>query len=148
MLNIKSVSIVLGGLAAAMIFSGCAPKGPQFNGVKKLQKDSGLVYVYRPSKFVGSGLYYDIHVKDTSGNDKVIGTLTNGSYLQYRSKPGEKEFWAKTESTSSVTIDIEPNKMYCVKGEIGMGLLVGRPHLTIVDNETCKKEIKDTKLSI
>ncbi|UFS61834.1 DUF2846 domain-containing protein [Sulfurimonas sp. HSL-3221] len=146
-MRFKLTTTTLLALGTAIIMSGCGAKGPTFSKIEKPEKDMGLVYIYRPSSFIGGGIYYDIHVTDQDGNDKVIGTLRNGGYFQYTSQPGEKEFWAKTEAKSSVTIDIEPNKMYCIKGEVGIGFIAGRPHLTVVDNKLCEEEIKDTQLS-
>jgi len=100
--------------------------------------------VYRPSAFVGAAMSYDVHIKDKDGSDKVIGSLENGGYLKYITKPEKVEFWAKTESTSSITLDMKANTMYCIKGEVGMGFIVGRPHLSIIENKQCKEELKET----
>lgn len=143
----KIYTQILLGASALLLLSGCGAKGPKFTEVEKLQPNQGLVYVYRPSSFVGGGVSYDLHTKKADGTDKVIGHLKNGGYFSYTTQPDEIEFWAKTESTSSVTIDVQANKMYCIKGEVGIGFIVGRPHLTIVDNKLCLEEIKSTNLS-
>ena len=39
---------------------------------------------------------------------------------------------------------MKENTMYCIKGEIGMGFIVGRPNLTIMDNKICQEELKET----
>jgi hypothetical protein len=93
-------------------------------------------------------MWGDVHAKKSDGSDVVIGNLKSGGYLKYKTKPDEIEFWAKTEAKSSVTIDAQANKMYCIKGEVGIGLFVGRPHLRIVDNVLCMQELKETSLSI
>lgn len=142
----KFIVLLTIGLSSTFLLLGCSSKGPKFSEMQKAETDKGLIYVYRPSSFVGGGVSYDIHVKKSDGTDEVLGNLKNGGYLQYKTKPDEIEIWAKTESTSSVTLDVQANKMYCIKGEVGVGLFVGRPHLSIVDNTLCTQEIKATAL--
>jgi ethanolamine utilization microcompartment shell protein EutL len=103
--------------------------------------DNGLVYVYRPSSFIGGGVSYDVKVGETP-----ITTLYNGGYFPYFSSPGEIEFWAKTESRSAVTLDVKAGETYFVKGTVGLGILVGRPHLMVMSPETAVAEITDCKL--
>jgi len=121
--------------------TGCASLGPVYSKVDKIPDNSGLVYFYRPSSFVGGGVSYDIKNGDT-----VITTLYNGGYYPYYSAPGEKEFWAQTESKSSITLDVKTGQTYYVKGEVGVGFLVGRPHLMVVASEVAEKEIVECKL--
>lgn len=135
------------GVFTLLLLTGCGAKGPKFVGIEKPQKNQALVYIYRPSSFVGGGVSYDIHAQKSDTNDNVVGHLSNGGYLKYITEPTEIEFWAKTEAKSSVTLDVEAAKLYCIKGEVGIGFLVGRPHLTIVDNNLCLEEIKSTNLS-
>ncbi|MCW8821499.1 MAG: DUF2846 domain-containing protein [Sulfurovum sp.] len=144
----KSIALITIGVSSAILLSGCSAKGPQFSEMQKVEKDKSLIYIYRPSSFVGGGVSYDVHAKKSDGTDEIIGNLKNGGYLQYKTKPTEIEFWAKTESTSSVTLDVQANTMYCIKGEVGIGIIVGRPHLSIVDNALCTQEIKATALCI
>ena len=48
-------------------------------------------------------------------------------YFPYYADPGELEFWAKTESTSSVTVDVKAGDTAYVRGSVGVGFFVGRP---------------------
>jgi hypothetical protein len=110
-------------------------------------ENKSMLYVYRPSSFVGGGVYYDIHANDNN-KDEVIGTLRNGGFIEKEIAPTENvEIWAKTESKASVSLDMKPNETYCVKGGVGIGFLVGRPNLEIVDRALCEKEIIDTQRS-
>lgn len=143
----KTTNMILSATLAT-IFTGCAASGPQFTTLQKPKENTALVYVYRPSSMVGAVISYNIHVKDKENEDKVIGELVNGSYFTYESKAGEVEFWAQTEAKSSVTLDLKPAQMYCIKGEVGLGFLAGRPHLSIVDDNLCKSQLKETKLNI
>jgi hypothetical protein len=128
-------------LSSFLLITGCATLGPIYSKVDKIPDNSGLVYLYRPSSFIGGGVSYDVKIGET-----IITTLRNGGYYPYFSALGEKEFWAQTESKSSVTLDVKEGQTYYIKGEVGVGFIVGRPHLMVVPPEIAEKEIVDTKL--
>ena len=134
-------------VGAVLFLSGCGASGQQFSQFATPKQDRGLVYVYRPSSFVGGGVYYDIHVTNPSNPDFIAGELVNGSYVQIDIPSGESEIWGKTESKSSVTLDVKKGETYCVKGGVGIGFIVGRPNLEVVDMAICKTEIVETKLT-
>ncbi len=93
---------------------------------------------------MGGGVYYDIHVTNETTPDFIAGELVNGSYIEIDVPTGESEIWGKAEAKSSVTVDIDEGDIQCVKGGVGIGFIVGRPNLQIVDMETCKAEITET----
>ena len=134
-------------IGSVLFLSGCGASGQQFSQFATPKQDRGLVYVYRPSSMLGGGVYYDIHVTNSSNTDFIAGELVNGSYVQIDIPSGESEIWGKTESKSSITLDVKKGETYCVKGGAGIGFLVGRPNLEIVDMATCKTEIVETKLT-
>ena len=76
----------------------------------------------------------------------TTGPAYTRGYFPYIRDPGEVELWAKTESRSSVTLDLKPGDIQYVKGEVGVGFLLGRPNLYIVDSATGSEEIKECKL--
>ena len=133
-------------VSTAIILSGCGAKGAKVAGFQEPSNGNAMVYVYRPSNFVGSVVSYDVHANDGSG-DKLIGKISNGAYANTE-VPADKEveIWGKTEAKSSVTIDTESNRTYCIKAGVGIGFFVGRPHLKQVDMQTCEKEITKTSL--
>lgn len=128
-------------IAGVLWGSGCATLGPVYTKVDKVPQDRGLVYIYRPSSIMGSGVAYDVKV-----GDNVVTTLHSGGYFPYFSTPGEVEFWAKTESRSAVTIDVKSGQVYYIKGSLGVGFFVGRPHLMVVPADVGEKEIAECKL--
>ncbi|MBE3022154.1 hypothetical protein [Campylobacter sp. 7477a] len=131
----------------AVFFVGCGAKGPQFTEFKQVEADKSLLYVYRESVLAGGGVFYDIHV-DTQDTNTTIGTLKHGGYLEAVIEPNIKtEIWAKTEAKETLTITPKAKEIYCVKGGLGIGFFVGHPKLSLVDLETCKKEIAKTQLS-
>jgi len=124
-------------VGAALLFSfGCAAKGPKFEPLTAIPEGKSLIYVYRPSGFVGGGVFYDVYV----GQEKIC-ELVQGGYCSTLVAPGEVEVWAKTESKTSLTLDAKANDVNYVKGGISMGFLVGRPHLELVSKDVGASEI-------
>jgi len=133
---------------AILVMSGCSAKGPQFSGFKKPANGKANVYVYRTS-YLGAAITPDIHKTNLSTNsDEVIGSIKPNGYIMTTITPGMYKFWAKTEAENEVKLEADPNKIYCIEHYISIGFVVGHPQFKIVDMEKCKKEIKDTKLSI
>ena len=145
-INLSLATTTLAGIVFAVGLTGCGAKGQQFTEFKKPDANKGMVYVYRPSSFVGGGMYYDVH--DKNDNNKVIGTLKNGGYIAKQMEPGKNVLWAKTEVTREVTVTVKENDFVCVRGKVGFGIVIGRPSLVNVNKETCEKEIKETKAII
>ncbi|ADG92473.1 conserved hypothetical protein [Arcobacter nitrofigilis DSM 7299] len=143
----KIITLALSGVAL-FIMSGCSAKGPQFNGFNEPTKGNSNVYIYRTSS-LGAGVTPNIH--DTNledSTDKIVGNVKPNGYIMTTITPGMHKFWAKTEVTNEVNLNIDPNKIYCIKNYISMGFLVGHPQFEIVDMNKCKDEIKETKLSL
>ncbi len=128
-------------LLGITLIPGCVTLGPPFQKIEKIPEDQGLVYLYRPSKGFGGAVSYDV-----KANGIVVTTLHNGGYYPHFAKPGEIEFLAQTESKSSVTINVKAGQTYYLKGTVGIGFFVGRPHLTVVPAEVGEKEIAECKL--
>lgn len=144
----KNLLVLVVSISATFVFTGCGAKGEKFGSFKIPSENNSMVYVYRPSSFIGGGVYYDVHTNDDNNKDEIIGTLRNGGFIEKEITPKENtEIWAKTESKASVSLDMKPNETYCIKGGVGIGFLVGRPNLEIVDKTLCEKEIIDTQRS-
>jgi hypothetical protein len=126
-------------VAMVCVMAGCA-SGPAFKKIDEIPQGKGLVYIYRPAGIVGSAIAYDVY----AGTEKV-GRLVPGGYLTYLSSPGELEIWGKTESKGSVTLDVRTGQEHYVKGSLGVGFLVGRPVITVVEPQVGQKEIQDCK---
>jgi len=127
-------------LIGLFLLSSCA-SGPAFKKVETIPENMGLVYIYRPGKAMGAAVSYQV-----KANGVPIIRLNPGGYYAYLAKPGEIEFSAKTESTSSITIDVKPGETYYLKGTIGIGFFVGRPHLVVVTPEVGEQEVVKCKL--
>ena len=141
MKRIRIVTLLISVLIGAIGLASCATLGPVYQQTDNIPDHVGLVYIYRPSEFVGGGVSYTV-----KANGADVIKLYNGGYFPYFTKPGEIEFSAKTESTTSVTVDVKAGQEYYVKGDVGVGFFVGRPHLILVAPEVAKQEISGCKL--
>jgi hypothetical protein len=137
---ILSRFILMALVIGLFLLTSCAT-GPAFKKIETIPENMGLVYIYRSGKMMGAAISYKLRA-----NGVVVTTLTPGGYYPYITKPGEIEFSAKTEATSSVTIDVKPGETHYIKGTIGVGFLVGRPHLVVVPTDVGEKEIAKCKL--
>jgi hypothetical protein len=126
--------------AATLALAGCVSLGPPFTEEPSIPEGTALVYIYRPGNFVGSAVSYLVYANETP-----VVELYNGGYFPYFADPGAIRFWAKTESESSVTIEVAAGQRYFVKGTVGMGFFVGRPYLTFVPQESGQIEIMNCK---
>jgi hypothetical protein len=139
-MNRRVAQIFLLGLFTTLIVA-CGPTLTEvYKPVESFPTDKGLVYIYRPFG-LGGGVYYDV-----KANGKVVTTLYSGGYYPFVADPGEIEFSAKTEASDEVTIDVKPSQTYFIRGTVGLGFLVGHPHLTVVPAADAEAEIKELKL--
>lgn len=105
----------------------------EIRGKSRLPSDAdyAIVYFYRPDNFYGSAIGYKIRLDD----ETVIGRVRNGEKFEFKTTDfGEHTFWAKTEATDSVVINIEKGQEYFVRCSISMGAAVGRPQIELTDN--------------
>ena len=138
-------ALIGGAVLAVLVFTGCGAKGAPFAGFTQPKENRGMIYIYRPTAFIGGGVYYDIHVTTPTMGDFVVGELLNGGYIGVDVPTGQNEIWGETEAKASVTLTVQNGDTHCIRGGIGMGILVGRPRLEVVDLETCKAEIVNTQ---
>lgn len=131
----------LGLVVTFAVLTGCAASGPAFREITDIPKDKGLVYVYRPDSIIGSAIRYSVYA-----DKDVVCKLIRGGYCLYYAKPGEVEFWGQTESKGSLTVDVKAGQKHYVKGSLTMGFAVGRPNLSLVEEQEAMKDIVDCKL--
>jgi hypothetical protein len=98
------------------------------------------LFVYRPSG-VGALVGYDLYL-----GDSVICRVPNNSKQEIIiNKKGLNMLWAKTEAKAEIPIDIEFGNEYYLKCTMGMGIMVGRPQLQLVDRIQGKAEYNKVK---
>ena len=85
----------------------------------------GQVVFYRPGKYAGWAIRCTVRE-----DGKMIARVGNGKYYVMATEPGAHAYTAKTESTDTVRVEVEPDETTYVKCGITMGLMAGRPNLT------------------
>lgn len=141
--KVLRIGAVLFALGAILSTEGCGPTlGHVYTKVETMPANKAVVYVYRPNSFFGGGVVYDVK----ANGKEVVTTLYRGGYYPYVTEPREIEFSAQTESRDAVTIDVKPGQTYFLKGTVGVGFVVGRPHLTVVPSNIAESEIAECKL--
>lgn len=136
-------------ISTFLLFSGCTAKGPQFEKFETPKQDEANIYIYRKAIIFGDGLQPDIHQTNLSTNeDKVLPKVLPDGYIMQALKPGEYQFWAKTEAKNEVNVHAEANNIYCIQHYVTPGAFVGHPQFELQDLKTCEVEIKKTKLSL
>lgn len=99
--------------------------------------DYAILNVYR---YNGTGAFvgYDLHL-----GDEVICRVRNNSKMSLKiKKDGLNTLWARTESKAEVPVNIKPGKTYYLRCGIGMGIMVGRPTLELVEGKLGKLEFQ------
>lgn len=91
----------------------------------EVKADKGLVIFYRLSGFKGKAIRFNLNHAEGS-----LGQLLSGTYLYKYLEPGEHKFWSQAISQDSITINVEAEKKYYVKGEVTIGVFAGRPQFT------------------
>lgn len=98
------------------------------------------LFVYRPGG-AGALVGYDLYL-----GDSVICRVKNNSKQEIKiTKKGMNTIWAKTEAKTEVPIDIEYGREYYLRCTIGIGVMVGRPQLQLVDRMQGKSEYDKIK---
>lgn len=94
--------------------------------------DYAMVYFYRPPAYSGSAIGFKIRLDD----ETIIGRVRNGEKFAYKITDfGEHQFWGRTETESVVNINVEKGQEYFVRCGITYGVVVGRPAITIIENQ-------------
>lgn len=106
----------------ACMMVGCSATGKTFIPSTPTV-DSGIIYIYRTSRFLGSG-----NVWDLSANGALVTAVINGGWFAYDSKPGSVTFFSKLRpgigtlvtapfmsEKEMITINVEVGEVYFVK---------------------------------
>ena len=140
--------------ALLLLLGGCATaQGPGFEEWKKPETDVGLVYLYRPWSFVGGLLPVRVHV-----DGERRGNLENGTHQVHELPPGPHTIVAEMGSlpmtTDKITIEVKVEagsvlyaRFKARRKDVGGGTTVRLSELTVVNADTARREIPDTKRS-
>jgi len=102
----------------------------------QLSNDYALLHIYRVKSMAGAAIGYDLHLD----NDVIFRVKNNSKTTIRVTSGGRKTLWAKTESRAELPIDIEMGQEYYILCGVGMGAVVGRPRLELVDNQRGEAE--------
>lgn len=124
----------------AAVVSGCA-SGPKYAEIKDsipaLDPEHGRIFFYRPSA-IGAAIQPNIQV-----NGSVVGEMVPLGFFYVDRSPGNYVVSASTESEATLQVMLQANQTQYVKGSISIGILVGRPNLTLVDSMNALVEMQD-----
>jgi hypothetical protein len=102
--------------------------------------DYALVHIYRPGG-AGALVGYDVYL----GNEVICRAKNKWkTTIQVRTF-GRNTVWASTESKTELPVNFEPGREYYIRCGMKMGVMVGRPALTLVDRNTGKAEFEAIK---
>mgnify|MGYP001553057913 CR=1 FL=1 len=104
--------------------------------VPETSPDKGLVIFYRPKKFSGSAIRFNVYHAEGS-----LGVLNSGTMVYGYFEPGQRQFWSQVISQDSITIDVKAGNVYFIKGDAKMGVYAGRPKFKEVDEATGRAEV-------
>jgi len=92
---------------------------------------SATVVFFRPSKFLGAAVGFIVRE-----GKMELGKLRSGKYFVLQVAPGKHTYEVHSEATDRLTIDADAGETYYIEGEIGVGVLVGHPHIKPSDKAT------------
>jgi hypothetical protein len=121
--------------ASSLLFTGCgsaAPAGSETPEYRyQADANSALLHIYRNS-FAGMAVSYDLYF-----DNEFVFNVTNKSKITIRVvSEGIHTLWAETEAKTELQIDVRFGNEYYVKCGVGMGILVGRPKMELVHEQT------------
>jgi hypothetical protein len=100
----------------------------------------GQIVFFRP---FGAGMALNPMVREDTTD---IGRVGTSSYFIYVADPGPHVFSVKSEASDTLHMEVDVGETYYVEETIGMGVMVGRPHLTPSDAAAFAK-LKGLKLT-
>lgn len=102
--------------------------------------DYATVNIYRFGGY-GALVSYNLYL-----GDSVICRVKNKTKESIKTdKLGHNSIWAKTESKAELPVNLKAGHQYYIRCGIGMGIMMGRPVLELVDPITGKAEFESIK---
>ncbi len=123
-----------------ILTAGCAA-GTPYEKINPAP-DKAAVYVYRPMHLAGGGLTPKVYCGG------AMTQLSPGVYHRFEVAPGQiacTSSYIDPGNHEEVDLEVAPGHDYYVKETIGMGILVGRVHLALVDPEYGQGEAEKCK---
>ena len=140
------VFVFIGLLFATSCASTAGASSEKSEAAKEFNKvpDKGVVYLYRPGRFVAAAVSTPIKV-----NGQNAGGTGPGTFFRWELKPGTYVFSAQTgESSAAVEIEVKAGEHYFVMQSEHIGLNTTRVSMKQVDEKTGMKEVSSKKLLV
>ncbi len=111
---------------------------------KSPDKNSAVVYVVRPS-MVGTIVRFNVFL-DNKEDSSEMGYNRGNEYIYFSVTPGEHRIFSKAENWDDIEFNAETGKAYFVKQTPGMGFIMARNSLSLLDENQGKYEVKNSKI--
>lgn len=108
------------------------------------EEGKAVVYVVRPSG-IGMLIRFNVFV-DNQGPASEMGYTRGSQHIYFQVLPGSHTIYSKAENWAQVQIAPGAGDVVFVKQEPGMGLLMARNSLSVVDEAQGKRDVKRTSL--
>jgi hypothetical protein len=137
-------------LAVLLIAYSCASTSKatddKSTAAKEFKKhpSKGIVYLYRPGRFVGAAASSQIKINGTDA-----GGTGPGTFFRWELTPGTYAFSAfTTESSTVIEVDVEANQHYFIRQDERLGLSSGRITMVLQDEAKGMKGVESCKLLV
>jgi hypothetical protein len=105
-----------------------------------IPRDKAGVYIYRNESF-GAAVKMDVYL-----NGAHLGETGAQTYIYTEVEPGTHTVMGKSENENSVRFHALAGKLYYIWQEVKMGLLYARNELKLVDDQTGRAGVMESKL--
>lgn len=102
-------------------------------------KDKAGVYIYRSEAF-GAAMRMDVFL-----NGRKLGESASKTYFYVELPPGTHSVVGKSENDSEVRFQALAGRLYYIWQEVKMGLLYARNELKLVDEQTGRAGVLESK---
>jgi hypothetical protein len=105
-----------------------AAAAPADSRVSAVPAGKAQIVFFRPWNYFGGAVSFTIKEGETD-----VAKVTNGRYYVYVTEPGAHTYQVKSETTDSLTLELDEGETYYVKQTMGMGVILYRPNMTPSD---------------
>lgn len=111
---------------------------------KSAEKDSSVVYVVRLS-MVGNLVRFNVFLDD-KGSYSEMGYNRGSEYIYFSVKPGQHKIFSKAENWADIDLTAEAGKTYFIKQTPGIGFIMARNSLSLLDEDQGKYYVKQSNV--
>ena len=124
-----------------LILTSCAATGPKFSTLDiettEIKENNAQIVVYRVG-YLGNALKPIISI-----NGVPTGKCETGGVFIVNVNEGNHVVSAATEVENTISLEVYKNEKIYVNCEIGVGLLIGRPKLSVQPKSEAENAIKE-----